>query len=73
MHDMILNSGRDTLLFAIPSLTLLVITLFRLDQVFTGPRKGPRPQRQGSALDKDGEEMLCDPDGRTWSRGRSRK
>jgi hypothetical protein len=70
MHDMILNSGRDTLLFAIPSLSLLVISLFRLDSVFTGTRKPVRPQRPGVSLNEEGEEMLCDPDGRTWSKGR---
>jgi hypothetical protein len=73
MHDLILNSGRDTLLFAIPSLGLLVISLFRLDSVFTGARKTARPLRPGVSLNEEGEEMLCDPDGRTWSKGRSRK
>jgi hypothetical protein len=73
MHDMVLNSGRDALLFAVPSLSLLVISLFRLDSVFTGPRKAAKPLRPGASLNEEGEEMLCDPDGRTWSKGRSRK
>jgi hypothetical protein len=73
MHDMVLNSGRDALLFAVPSLSLLVISLFRLDSIFTGSRKTMKPQRPGATLSQDGEEMLCDPDGRTWTKVRSRK
>lgn len=72
MHDIVLNSSRDTLLFAVPSLSLLVISLFRLDSVFTGPRKASKVHRPGVRLNEDGEEVLCDPDGRTWSKKRSR-
>jgi hypothetical protein len=73
MHDMVLNSGRDALLFAVPSLSLLVISLFRLDSIFTGTRKPIKPQRPTPCLNENGEEMLCDPDGRTWTKVRGRK
>jgi len=73
MHDMVLNSGRDALLFAVPSLSLLVISLFRLDSIFIGPRKAMKPQPPCAIQNEEGEEMLCDPDGRTWSKGRGRK
>jgi len=57
MHDTILSSGWDTVLFAIPFLGLLLAALFRLDGCFATPKRvaGRCRPRAGS----------------TWTGGRS--
>jgi hypothetical protein len=67
----ILLSNKDTLLFAIPFLFMLFISVFRLDQVIAAPA-GAQNRRPACGVDESGETILCDPDGRP-SRIRKRK
>jgi hypothetical protein len=63
MHDAILSTGSESLLVAAPFVLLLLIGLFRLDQVFTtGKRQGNRRQTP-RGLDETGEPIFSDPDG----------
>ena len=73
MQEFIANSGSDTLLVAIPSLGLLLISFFRLDQLLASPRQRNKTGRFVSGVDKDGEPIMCDPDGRPWDQPRKRK
>jgi|HubBroStandDraft_4_1064222.scaffolds.fasta_scaffold653018_1 hypothetical protein len=64
MEDHFLISGRDTLLIAIPFVLILMITMFRLDQLIAAP-KAPLTGRQlACGVDQLGEPVLRDPDGR---------
>lgn len=72
MHELYLNSMKDTLLVAIPFLAILVLSFFRLDAII-GSSKGPaNPRRPPCGIDERGEPLLVDPDGRI-SKPRSRK
>lgn len=71
MNEPILQSGWDTVFYALPMLAMLLASLFGLDECLSGPknrrtgryRAQPRPFERGA--------MACDPDGRPWpSRGR---
>jgi hypothetical protein len=61
MHDLILKSGRDTLLVAIPFIAMLFIGLFRLDELIFKPKKSCNQQRPPRGVDKDGRTIFCDP------------
>jgi hypothetical protein len=73
MHEVIVNSGLDTLLIAIPSLGLLLITFLRLDQMLAAPKQRNNPGRFVRGVNADGEPIMCDPDGRPWEEPRRRK
>lgn len=73
MHEFIVNSGLDTLLIAIPSLGLLLITFLRLDQLLASPKQRIEVGRFVRGVDVDGEPIMCDPDGRPWDQPRRRK
>jgi len=62
-----LQSGWETFLLAAPFVGMVLIGVFRLDQIATAPRRkgGLRPRFTGS--DEDGRLLLSDPDGRPWS------
>jgi hypothetical protein len=65
MHETdILISGRDVLLVAIPTCLMLFISVFRLDHFLATPRSNRMPRRAACGIDKSGEPILCDPDGR---------
>ncbi len=64
MDQHILISTRDTLLFAVPFFFMLLITLFRLDQIIAAPKGSFTQQRPRCGVDPTGEPILCDPDGR---------
>ena len=74
MHETVIASQWDTLLFAVPFLSLLVFGFFRLDEVFVALK---RPQgfarRAPSGVDEDGVQILSDPDGRLWAKPRLRR
>jgi hypothetical protein len=42
MHEIILNSGWDTLLFVVPFIGMLLVGFFRLDQLFAAPKSAVR-------------------------------
>jgi hypothetical protein len=66
MHEILLGKGWDTLLVAVPFLSLLAVAVFRLDETFTQYRPYRRNGRPPCGLDLDRQPILCDPDGRPW-------
>jgi hypothetical protein len=73
MHDSILSSFRDTLLFGIPCLGFLVFGIFRLDEILATPKEALKRRRAPCGLDEDGKPLLSDPDGRLWGAPRLRQ
>lgn len=69
MHDIALQSGWETLLLAAPFIGMVLIGIFRLDEIATNSRRGQRPRFNGTSLnenDENGQILLPDPDGRPW-------
>lgn len=64
MVDTFLHSGRETLLYAIPTLGLLVIGIFGLEGRMARPKGKLVRQRMPCGVDSEGEPMVIDPDGR---------
>lgn len=61
------RAGWDVFLFGIPLIALLIFGFFRLDQVFTSRKnETPGARRPPPAIDKQGQSMRTDPDGRPW-------
>jgi len=58
------GSTRDAFLFGIPSIPLLLMYVFRLDQIFAKPRFTVARRRARRALVEAHEPTLSDPDGR---------
>jgi hypothetical protein len=73
MHEDILISGRDTLLFAIPFVLMLLISIFRLDEALATPKGAMKRRRPACGLNEAGEPILRDPDGRVVRTLRPRK
>jgi hypothetical protein len=65
MHQTVLTSGRDAYLIGIPLILLMLIGLFRLDEAFLRPKKGPRRPPPPSGVDEKGRQIYSDPDGKT--------
>jgi hypothetical protein len=72
VNETILNSGWDTFWVAIPFFALLVMSVFRLDEAFMTP-KGVRRRCRPGGMDRNGQPILCDPDGRPSWNGRAAK
>lgn len=66
MPDPILQSGWETFLLAIPLVGLLLVTLFRLDEMIASPKRGKAVPRPACGCDENGRVLLSDPDGRPW-------
>ena len=64
MHDTILISGRDSLLFAIPFVFMLFLSVFRVDEALARPRAAATSRRPAGGMNEDGAPILRDPDGR---------
>ena len=65
MHEPFLNSGWDMFLLAGSLISLLFLSLFRLDALLAAPKR--HAYRFPSAgIDEDGRRFLSDPDGRPW-------
>ena len=64
MHDSVLNSGWQTAFVAVPFLVMLLVGVFRLDEVFVAQKHECRRQRPACEIDEDGQQILYDPDGR---------
>jgi hypothetical protein len=73
MHGSILHSGWETALIAAPFLIMLVVGVFRLDGLFATQKSTANRQRPVVGTDKNGQLILCDPDGRPCSPPRRRK
>lgn len=63
MLETVFSSDRDAILAAIPLIGALLLGFFRLDTLLAAPSR-VRPRRPASGIDKDGQPILCDPDGR---------
>lgn len=68
MLEILLSSGKDALLVAVPCIALLLISMFRLDQLIAAPKAAVRRERPACGVDVDGEPILTDPDGRPSGR-----
>jgi hypothetical protein len=73
VFDTFLHSDGEIILFAVPFICILLMSFLRLDELIGMPKPGRKLQRTACGLDRDGEPVLCDPDGRTWSRAGRRK
>ena len=67
LHDIALQSGWETFLLAAPFLGMVLVGIFRLDEIAANPKRhhGPRPRLIGN--DENGRPLLSDPDGRPWT------
>ena len=66
MHETVLNSGWDTILFAVPALCMLLMGVFHLDELLVPPRHSARTRRPAFSMDKNGQTVMFDPDGRPF-------
>ena len=66
MQDTVLQSGWQTFLVAIPSVGILLVGLFRLDELIASPKRRRAVKRPASGRDRNGRLLLSDPDGRPW-------
>ncbi len=71
MHETMLTSSRDTLLVALPFIGMLMVGIFRLDELIVVPREARVNPRRPGGMDVNGDPIICDPDGRVW-KGRRR-
>jgi hypothetical protein len=71
VQDAVLKSGWENLLVAAPFVGMLLLGLFRLDEIIASPRRARAVKRPASCRDENGRLLLSDPDGRPW--GASRK
>jgi hypothetical protein len=72
MHETILNSGWDSLLFVVPFVTMLLLGFFRLDEVVVAPKRPTGHRRPECGEDEYGQTILTDPDGRRWNESQPR-
>lgn len=68
MFDAVLSTDRDAVLAAVPMIGALLLGFFRLDTLLAAPpRVRPRHSASGrpaAGIDRNGQPILCDPDGR---------
>lgn len=67
MQDIALQSGWETFLLAAPFVGMVLVGVFRLDEIAANPKRqrGRRPGLTGN--DENGRLLLSDPDGRPWA------
>ena len=67
MHDIALQSGWETFLLAAPFVGMILVGVFRLDEIAANPNR-QRSRRPGlNGNDENGRLLLSDPDGRPWA------
>ena len=66
MQDVILQSGWGNFLVAVPFVGILLMSLFRLDELIASPKRSRAVKRPASGCDEKGNLILSDPDGRPW-------
>jgi TctA family transporter len=67
MHENYLHGYLDTLLIGIPFIAMLLIGVFRLDEIMVAPKKrAERRARSLSGIDHEGNIIFSDPDGKRW-------
>jgi hypothetical protein len=64
LHDIALQSGWETFLLAAPFVGMVLVGVFRLDEIATNSSRGQRPRFNGN--DENGRMLLTDPNGRPW-------
>jgi hypothetical protein len=67
VQDAILQSGWANFLVAVSSVGILLVSLFRLDEVIAAPKRDRPVSRPACGCDENGHLLLSDPDGRPWS------
>jgi hypothetical protein len=79
LHDIALQSGWETFLLAAPFVGMVLVGVFRLDEIATNSSRGQRPPFNGLSLngpgfnenDENGRILLSDldgqPDGQLWT------
>ena len=69
MHAVNQHPAWDTLLIAIPFFVILFLSVFGTDLFRNKKRKrNSKTSRTPAGVDKDGNPILTDPDGRPWKR-----
>lgn len=66
MFDRWAHFNWGIILFAVVYSGILLVSLLRLDTLLATPRKLVKHRRNGIRLNRDGEALLCDPDGHIW-------
>lgn len=64
MNGPVIHSFQDALLFVLPALGILLLSMFHLDELMISPRHGNGGRRPMCGVDANGEPILTDPDGR---------
>jgi hypothetical protein len=64
MNETVVTSGWQAILLAIPLISLLGMSVFRIDELAAASRKSNENHRGFCTLDANGEPLLLDPDGR---------
>ncbi|MGD0156152.1 MAG: hypothetical protein ABSB50_08640 [Terracidiphilus sp.] len=67
MQDIALQSGWETFLLAAPFVGMVLVGVFRLDQIAANPRRDSERPHRLPGNDENGHVLLTDPDGRSWS------
>ncbi|MGB8031483.1 MAG: hypothetical protein WCF30_17670 [Terracidiphilus sp.] len=65
MQGIALQSGWETFLLAAPIVGMVLVGVFRLDEIATNPGRGQGPRLPGN--DENGNVLMSDPDGRSWN------
>jgi len=66
VQDAILQSGWENFLVAVPFVGILLVGLFRLDEIIASPKRSRSVKRPVSGCDENGNLLLSDPDGHPW-------
>jgi hypothetical protein len=64
--DTILQSGWENFVVAVPFVGILLVGLFRLDEIIASPKRDRAVKRPASGCDEHGHLLLSDPDGHLW-------
>jgi hypothetical protein len=64
MSESFVISGRDMILFAIPFVSLILVSQFRLSGIAKPPKGSVSRSKRTCGINVNGEPVLRDPDGR---------
>jgi hypothetical protein len=64
VQNIVLVSGRDAFLVAIPFVFMLFLSVFRLDERLARHRAATTSRRPAMGMNEAGQPILRDPDGR---------
>jgi len=73
VQDAVLQSDPEKLLVAVPFVGILLVGIFRLDQIVASPKRARAVKRPARGCDENGHLLLSDPDGRPWGALRKTK